>query len=58
MVLDAIATINLEIGTTTAVITHNTVIGGMADRVVHVADGRIASVQRNATREAVRQLAW
>jgi putative ABC transport system ATP-binding protein len=58
VVLDAIATINREIGTTTAVITHNTVIGGMADRVVHIADGRIASVQRNATREAVRQLAW
>jgi putative ABC transport system ATP-binding protein len=58
VVLDAIAAVNREIGTTTAVITHNTVIGGMADRVVHIADGRIASVQRNAVREAVQQLAW
>ena len=58
VVLDAIAAVNREIGTTTAVITHNTVIGGMANRVVHIADGRIASVQRNAVREAVQQLAW
>ena len=58
VVLDAIAAVNREIGTTTAVITHNTVIGGMADRVVHIADGRIASVERNAERAAVHQLAW
>ena len=58
VVLDAIAAVNREIGTTTAVITHNTVIGGMADRVVHIADGRIASVERNAVRAAVQQLAW
>jgi putative ABC transport system ATP-binding protein len=58
VVLEAIAAVNREIGTTTAVITHNTVIGGMADRVVHIADGRIASVERNAERAAVQELAW
>jgi putative ABC transport system ATP-binding protein len=58
IVLEAIETVNREIGTTTAVITHNTVIGGMADRVVHIADGRIASVEHNAARAAVQQLAW
>ena len=58
VVLEAIAVVNREIGTTTAVITHNTVIGGMADRVLHIADGRIASVERNNERVAVEQLAW
>ena len=58
VVLEAIAVVNREIGTTTAVITHNTVIGGMADRVLHIADGRIASVERNIERAAVQQLAW
>jgi len=58
LVLEAINEVNRELGTTTAVITHNTVIGGMADRVVHIADGRIASVEHNAARAAVQQLAW
>lgn len=38
LVLEAIDQVNRELGTTTAVITHNTVIGSMADRVLHVAD--------------------
>jgi putative ABC transport system ATP-binding protein len=58
VVLEAISTVNREIGTTTAVITHNTVIGGMADRVLHIADGNIASVERNIERASVQQLAW
>jgi len=58
VVLEAIEAVNREIGTTTAVITHNTVIGGMADRVLHIADGRIASVEHNAGRLPVQQLAW
>jgi putative ABC transport system ATP-binding protein len=58
VVLEAIAVVNREIGTTTAVITHNTVIGGMADRVLHMTDGRIASVERNKERVAVEELAW
>ena len=58
VVLEAIEAVNREIGTTTAVITHNTVIGGMADRVMHIADGRIASVEHNTERLPVQQLAW
>ena len=58
LVLEAIDQVNRELGTTTAVITHNTVIGSMADRVVQIADGRIASIESNATRRAPREMAW
>ena len=57
-VLEAIERVNRELGTTTAVITHEAAIGGMADRVVRIADGRIASVERPATRRAARELSW
>src|SRR4029453_18053378 len=41
LVLEAIWRINQELGTTTAVITHNAVIAEMADRVVSISDGKI-----------------
>src|SRR6516165_11823866 len=47
LVLEAIERVNRELGTTTAVITHNAAIADMADRVIALADGRIASVRRN-----------
>jgi putative ABC transport system ATP-binding protein len=58
LVLEAIDKVNRELGTTTAVITHNTVIGDMAHRVVHIADGRVARVEENATRVPPRDFAW
>ncbi len=58
LVLDAIARVNRDLGTTTLLITHNAGIAGMADRVIHMADGRIASQQRNARRLAPAQLHW
>ena len=58
LVLDAIERVNLELGTSTALITHNTVIAGMADRVVHIADGAIASIERNPRRTPVHELVW
>jgi putative ABC transport system ATP-binding protein len=58
VVLEAIQRINTELGTTTAVITHNAAVAAMADRVVSLADGRIASEQRNATKSAPRELRW
>jgi ABC-type nitrate/sulfonate/bicarbonate transport system ATPase subunit len=42
IVLEAIERINRELGTTTAIITHNAAIAGMADRVVTLSGGRIA----------------
>ena len=43
LVLEAIARINMELGTTTAVITHNAVIAEMADRVISISDGKITA---------------
>ena len=58
LVLEAIERIHAEIGTSTALITHNVVIADMADRVLVLADGRIAEERRNASRRAARELAW
>jgi putative ABC transport system ATP-binding protein len=58
LVLEAIAQVNRELGTTTAVITHNAAVAAMADRVVSLSDGRIASEQRNEQKLAAAQLRW
>ena len=58
LVLEAIQRANQEIGTTTAVITHNAGIAAMADRVIHLADGQIADIIRNTTRKSPRDLSW
>ncbi|WP_208599086.1 ABC transporter ATP-binding protein [Desulfonatronum thioautotrophicum] len=46
-VLEALLRVNQDLGTTTAEITHNAYIVRMADRVVSLSDGRIASVEVN-----------
>ena len=58
LVLEAIDQVNRELGTTTAVITHNTVISSMADRVMHIADGNVASTETNTERRAPAEMAW
>ncbi len=58
LVLEAIARVNDELGTTTAVITHNAGVAAMADRVVTLADGRVTSVRVNATRRPPGELEW
>ncbi|WP_100642814.1 ABC transporter ATP-binding protein [Alteromonas facilis] len=58
LVLEAIENINRELGTSTAVITHNSVVGGMADRIVHISDGVIADTIVNKTRQPAAALDW
>jgi len=58
MVLDVIAQVNRELGTTTVVITHNAVIAAMADRVVHFGDGLVVRVDRNDVKKSPRELNW
>ena len=58
IVLSAIARINRDLKTTTAVITHNAVIGDMADRVLTLADGRVVGDRHNAHRVAPEELRW
>ena len=57
-VLEVIARTNRELGTTTAVITHNAVIAEMADRVIQLSGGQIVSTQRNDSKKEASQLAW
>ncbi len=57
-VLEALESINADLGTTTVVITHNADIARMAHRVLHLADGRIARVEHNAVRIAASELRW
>jgi putative ABC transport system ATP-binding protein len=58
IVLEAIERINREFGTTTVVITHNAAIAGMADRVVRLADGMVATITINPHRLAPQEIAW
>ena len=58
VVLEVIERVNREMGTTTAVITHNATISQMADRVISLSDGRIANVLRNETKVPVGDLRW
>ena len=57
-VLEVIETINRELGTTTVVITHNAAIAGMADRVIHLAGGRIQREERPASKLHPHELSW
>ncbi len=58
LVLEAIEQVNDELGTTTALITHNATIADIADRVLKFGDGRIVETHANATRRAARELSW
>lgn len=58
VVLEVIERINRELGTATAVITHNVSIAAMADRVVTLSDGRVVSSVENSSRVAARELRW
>lgn len=57
-VLNAIDQINRTLGTTTIVITHNAVIGEIADRVITLRDGRISEDRWHESKTAVDQLDW
>jgi putative ABC transport system ATP-binding protein len=58
LVLEAIEAVNQELGTATALITHNAGIAEMADRVVRFGDGRIVEERTHASRRPARELAW
>jgi putative ABC transport system ATP-binding protein len=58
LVLDVLDRVNRELGTTTAVITHNAPIALMADRVVRIADGRIVEEHRNESKLRPEELEW
>jgi len=58
IVLEALMTVNTELATTTAVITHNAPIARLAHRVLRMRSGRIVDVTENATRARAADLDW
>ena len=58
LVLEVLERVNRDLGTSVAIVTHNAPIAQMADRVVTLADGRIASDRANAARKASSEVSW
>ena len=58
VVLEAIQRVNQELGSLTVIITHNAVMAEMADRVIHLSDGQVHHIRKNATRAAASSLNW
>jgi len=58
IVLEVLARVNRELGTTTAVITHNAAIAGMAHRVIRLSSGRIVEVTANEHPISPAELSW
>ena len=56
IVLDVLQTINDELGTTTAIITHNQVVSKMAQRVIHLSDGRVSTIEEISEQVSAREL--
>lgn len=57
-VLEAVERINRELGTLTVIITHNAAMAEMADRVLHLSDGKIINSHRNPIRLSASKLKW
>jgi putative ABC transport system ATP-binding protein len=58
IVLQVLDRVNRELGTTTAVITHNAPVAAMADRVVRIADGQIVEEHRNEVKTPPEEIEW
>ncbi|VAW10233.1 ABC transporter, ATP-binding protein [hydrothermal vent metagenome] len=57
-VLQAIVAVNEELGTTTALITHNVAIRAIAHRVIYFSDGQILRTEKNPIRQAPSEVSW
>ena len=58
LVLEVLERVNRELGTTTAVITHNVAIGTMADRIIRMQSGEIVEIEENHVKAAPSELEW
>jgi putative ABC transport system ATP-binding protein len=58
LVLQVLERVNRELGTITAVITHNASIAAMGDRVLRMSSGRIVSITSNEKRLPATELVW
>jgi putative ABC transport system ATP-binding protein len=58
LVLEVLESVNRELGTITAIITHNASIAAMADRVIRISSGQIVEIRHNQVKAAPRDLTW
>ncbi len=58
IVLEALADVNQDLSTTTAIITHNAGIAAMGDRVITMRSGKIASIEENERKAKPAELEW
>lgn len=58
LVIDALMSVNTQLGTTALIITHNASIQDVADRVLFFADGQISRIRKNETRRRAAELSW
>jgi len=58
IVLQVLADVNVRTKTTLVVITHNAVIGELADRVVRMQDGQVVDIKVNDARKGVDEVEW
>ena len=58
VVLEVLERVNAELGTATAIITHNAPIAGIAHRIVTMSGGLIARAETNPRRQHAAELAW
>jgi putative ABC transport system ATP-binding protein len=56
--IEALLGINVQLATTTLIITHNAAIQAVADRVLSFADGQISAIRKNETRRPVAEISW
>ncbi|WP_245756496.1 ABC transporter ATP-binding protein [Amphritea atlantica] len=57
-VMEVLQQINQRLGATVVIITHAATIAGMADRVIHFADGQIREVVMNSEKSLAQDLVW
>jgi putative ABC transport system ATP-binding protein len=58
IVLEVLQRVNVDTGTTTAIITHNASIADIGDRVVRLGSGQVAEEYRNESRASLDDIAW
>jgi putative ABC transport system ATP-binding protein len=58
VVLEALDRVNRELGTTTAIITHNAVQAEMAERIVNLSDGLVSDIRDNHHKKRPQDLVW
>jgi len=58
LVLQTLIDVNVSLGTTIAIITHNAGIARLGDTVLRMHSGRIAAQEKNATRSRPDEIQW